>query len=78
MTSNNHARLRVAALIFTMVNAVVFGVGLITVLTTPTLSQHAFFWIPAVVLSSFAIAPPLAWYIAPMMMQRFIQARQSR
>ena len=35
MTSDNRARLRVAALIFTMVNAVVFGVGLVTVLTTP-------------------------------------------
>jgi uncharacterized protein (DUF983 family) len=78
MSNDNHARLRVAALIFTMVNAVVFGVGLITVLVTPSLSQHAFFWIPAVVVSSFAISPPLAWFIAPMMMQRFIQARQTR
>jgi hypothetical protein len=78
MTSDNHARLRVAALIFTMVNAVIFGVGLVAVLTTPTMAQHAFFWIPAVVVSSFAISPPLAWFIAPMMMQRFIQARQTR
>ena len=78
MTSDNHARLRVAALIFTMVNAVVFGVGLVTVLTTPSLAQHAFFWIPTVVVSSFVISPPLAWFIAPMMMQRFIQPRQMR
>ena len=78
MTSDNHVRLRVAARIFTMVNAVIFGVGLITVLTTPALSQHAFFWIPAVVVCSFIFAPPLAWYIAPMMMRRFIQARQIR
>jgi hypothetical protein len=78
MTSDNRARLRVAALIFVMVNAVVFGVGLVTVLTTPDLSQHAFFWIPAVVVSSFIFSPPLAWVIAPMMMQRFIQARKVR
>ena len=77
MTSDNRARLRVAALIFTMVNAVVFGVGLITVLTTPTMAQHAFFWIPAVVVSSFVFSAPLSWFIAPMMMQRFIQARQT-
>jgi uncharacterized protein (DUF983 family) len=77
MTSDNRARLRVATLIFTMANAVVFGVGLITVLTTPALAQHAFFWIPAVVVASFAISPPLAWFIAPMMMQRFIQARHT-
>ena len=78
MTSDNHARLRVAALIFTMVNAVVFGVGLVTVLTTPAMAQHAFFWIPAVVLSSFVISTPLAWFIAPTMMQRFIQVRHIR
>jgi hypothetical protein len=78
MTSDNQARLRVAALIFTMVDAVVFGVGLVIVLTTPRMAQHAFFWIPTVVVSSFVLSPPLAWFIAPMMMQRFIQARQMR
>lgn len=78
MTSDNQARLRVAALIFTMVNAVVFGIGLITVLTVPALAQHAFVWIPTVVVSSFVFSPPLAWFIAPMMMQRFIQARPIR
>jgi hypothetical protein len=78
MTSDNQARLRVAALIFTMVNAVVFGVGLVTVLTTPTMAQHAFFWIPAVIVSSFVFSPPLSWFIAPMMMQRFIHARHMR
>ncbi len=78
MTSNNQARLQVAALIFAMVNAVVFGVGLIAVLTTPALAQHGFFWIPAIVVSSFVVSTPLSWYIAPMMMQRFIQARQFR
>ena len=76
MTSDNRARLRVAALIFVMVNAVVFGVGLLTVLMTPALSQHAFLWIPIVIVSSFVFSPPLAWLIAPMMMQRFIQARR--
>jgi len=78
MTSDNRARLRVAILIFIMVNAVVFGIGLVTVLTTPALSQHAFLWIPVVVVSSFLFSPPLAWFIAPMMMQRFIQARNMR
>jgi uncharacterized protein (DUF983 family) len=78
MTDDNRARLRVAALVFVMVNAVVFGVGLVTVLTTPALSQHSFFWIPVIVVSSFVFSPPLAWVIAPMMMQRFIQARNMR
>ena len=78
MTSDNRTRLRVATLIFTMVNAVVFGVGLVTVLTMPSLAQHAFFWVPAVVAGSFLFSLPRAWFIAPMMMQRFIQAHQRR
>jgi hypothetical protein len=61
-----------------MVNAVVFGVGLVTVLTIPALAQDGFFWIPMIVVSSFVISPPLSWFIAPMMMQRFIQSRQIR
>jgi hypothetical protein len=56
MTSDNRARLRVAMLIFVMVNAVVFGVGLVIVLTMPALSQHAFLWIPIVVVSSFVVS----------------------
>ena len=76
MNSNNQARLRVAALIYLIVNAVVFGVCLITVLMTPTLAQHAFFWIPAIIVTSFVLSAPLAWFIAPSMMIRFILARR--
>jgi hypothetical protein len=77
MNSNNQARLRVTALIYMMVNAVVFGVGLISVLMTPALAQHAFFWIPAVIVTSFILSAPLAWFIAPFMMMRFILARRA-
>ncbi|MFO1111990.1 MAG: hypothetical protein U1E61_22690 [Bradyrhizobium sp.] len=76
MNSDNQARLRVAALIFMMVNAVVFGVGLVSVLLTPALAQHAFFWIPVVVVTSFVLAAPVAWFIAPHMMMRFVLARR--
>jgi hypothetical protein len=76
MTSDTKARLRVSALIFSMVNAVVFGTGLIAVLVTPALVQHAFFWIPSVVVTSFVLSAPLSWFIAPLMMLRFARARQ--
>jgi hypothetical protein len=76
MSSDNQARLRVAALIYLIVNAVVFGVGLISVLMTPTLAQHAFFWIPAIIVTSFVLSAPLAWFIAPSMMMHFIQAHR--
>ena len=76
MNSDNRARLRVAALIYMIVNAVVFGVGSIFVLMTPVLAQHSFFWIPAVIVTSFVLSAPLAWFIAPFMMMRFILARR--
>lgn len=75
MSGDNLARLRVATLISCMVNAVLFGAGVITVLSVPALSKDAFFWIPAVVLASFVLSPPLSWFIAPSMMQRFLQAK---
>ena len=74
MDRDNRARLRVAALIYCMVNAVVFGVGVILVVSLPALMSHAFFWMPAVVVSSFAISAPLSWFIAPWMMMRFMRA----
>ena len=74
MTNNTLARARVAALIFSMVNAVVFGAGLVTVLTVPALAAQAWFWIPAVVVTSFLLAPPVAWLLAPLMMLRFMHA----
>jgi hypothetical protein len=77
MNTDNQARLRVATLIYLMVNAVVFGVGIITVLMTPTLAQHAFFWVPAMIVTSFILSAPLAWFIAPSMMMRFILARRT-
>ena len=75
MSSDNLARFRVAVLIFSMVNAALFGVGIITVLSIPALAQHAFFWVPAIVAASFVFAPPIAWLIAPSMMQRFLKAK---
>ena len=77
MNNDNRARLQVAALIYGMVNAAVFGVGIIAVLSTAALMSHAFFWIPALVASSFVISAPLAWFIAPWMMMRFIRAKST-
>ena len=56
MSDNTRARAMVAALIFVMANAIVFGAGLVTVLAVPTLAEHASFWIPVVVLGVAGIA----------------------
>ena len=76
MGDDTKARLRVAALIFCMVSAAIFGVGVILVLSLPALD--AFIWIPAVVISSFIISIPVAWFIAPWMMLRFLKERSIR
>jgi len=46
MSKDSWARLRVAALIYCMVNAVVFGIGTILVMSLPLLMFHAFFGYP--------------------------------
>lgn len=53
-----------------MVNAVIFGVGTVTVLLVPALAAHAKYLIPAVVVVSFLAAPFVASLIAPRMRLR--------
>src|ERR1035438_4475250 len=58
-------RLQIAGLVFMMVNAVAFGVGVVPVLLIPALANNAFETIPAVVIASFVVSAPLSWFIAP-------------
>lgn len=53
-----------------MVNAVIFGVGAVTVLLVPALATHAKYLIPAVVAVSFLTALLVASLIAPRMRLR--------
>ena len=70
-------RLRIALMVFSMVNAVLFGVGLLTVLLTPALSSHAFTWIPIVVVLSLVLSPPIAWLMAPRLQARYWRLRDA-
>jgi len=47
-----------------MINAVLFGVGVITVLSVPTFADQAKYLIPVVIVASFAITPFLCGFIA--------------
>lgn len=47
-----------------MINAVLFGLGAVTVLSIPALAAQAKYLIPAVVLFSFALSPFLAALVA--------------
>ena len=53
-----------------MINAVLFGLGAITVLSVPALAEHAKYLIPAVVVTSFALAPFIAVPVARRMRLR--------
>lgn len=77
MHRETKTRAAIAALIYSMTNAVLFGAGLIIVLTVPALSAAAAVWIPAVVAASFILAAPIAWVIAPRLRARYWQRRAS-
>lgn len=70
-------RIAIAALIFTMVNAVLFGVGVVTVLTIPALSAHAMMLVPTVVVLSFILAVPISWVIAPRLRAHYWRQRNA-
>jgi uncharacterized membrane protein len=61
---------RMAILIYSMVNAVLFGVGLVVVLNVPLFAAHLWITIPVVVLISLILGMPLAWLIAPRLRAR--------
>ena len=63
-------RASIATLVSMMVNAVVFGIGAIAVLSIPQLSANAAYLLPIVVVASFLISPFIAWQIAPMLRSR--------
>jgi hypothetical protein len=65
MQSETKTRLRIAALIYSMTNAVIFGAGIITVLNVPGLRSNAWIWIPVMVAASLVLAALAAWLIAP-------------
>jgi hypothetical protein len=64
-------RLQIAALLAMMINAVIFGVGAVAVLSVPALSADAAFYLPVVVLLSIVLTLPIAWLLAPRLRARF-------
>ncbi|HML43475.1 MAG: hypothetical protein JNN24_00185 [Hyphomicrobium zavarzinii] len=64
-------RTAIAALVFLPVNAVLFGVGAVAVLSIPALQVNAAVLLPAVIVASFVISPFVSWYIAPRLRSRW-------
>jgi hypothetical protein len=63
-------RLMIAAMIYMMVQAVTFGVGLLIVLLTP-LQDHAMQALPWMIVITLLISAPLAWALAPRLTARY-------
>ncbi len=58
------SRLTIAVLIYSMIQGVLFGVGVVLVLATP-LQQQAMILLPAVVIGSAILALPFSWGSRP-------------
>lgn len=69
-------RARIAILIYSMTNAVLFGVGIVIVLNVPSLAAHLWIGIPVVVGLSLSLAVPIAWFIAPRLRARYWRRRE--
>lgn len=63
-------RLTIAALIYGMVTAVLFGGGTILVLSVPALAAQAMWLLPAIIGASVLLAGPIAWWLAPQLRLR--------
>ena len=68
-------RLTISALVFMMVQAVLFGVGLLIVLMS-SLSGHAASAIAAMIAITMAISAPLSYVIAPRLTAGYWRGRR--
>ena len=70
-------RLIIAALIYMIVNAVLFGCSVTIVLTIPVLAAQANTLVPAVVVTSLILALPVSWFVAPRLRARYWRDRRA-
>jgi hypothetical protein len=63
-------RATIAALLGLMINAVLFGIGAVAVLSVPALAVDAGFYLPLVAVLSLNLTPAIAWAMAPRLQAR--------
>ncbi len=68
-------RLWIAGMLYPMVNAVLFGMAVIPLLSIPALQDHLWTLFPLAVASSFVIAAPISWIVAPRLRARYWRER---
>lgn len=69
-------RFQIAAMVYMMVQAVLFGAGMIAILATP-LAAHAIQLIPPMIAATALISAPISWKIAPRLRARYWRARHA-
>jgi len=67
-------RTQISAMVFMMVQAVLFGAGVLTILLTP-LRDHAMLAMPVMIAVSMVLAALLSWQIAPRLRARYWRRR---
>ena len=67
-------RLQIAALVFMMVQAMLFGVGAVAILLSPLRDQAAFY-MPVMIAVAMVVAAALSWVIAPRLQMRYWRRR---
>jgi hypothetical protein len=70
-------RIQIAIMVYMMVQAVMFGVGVVLVLATP-LNDLAMLLIPWVVAATSVLSIPVSWWIAPRLRARYWRGRGVR
>lgn len=68
-------RFQISAMVFMMVQAVLFGAGLLVILLTPSLNAHAMSTLPEMIGLSLVPSAIIAWLIAPRLRARYWRAR---
>lgn len=69
-------RLQLAIMVGLMINAILFAIGILTVLSIPILANNAKYAIPVVVVACFTITPFIAWIMAPRLRLRYWRDRE--
>ena len=67
-------RLQITAMVFMMVQAILFGAGTVTILMTP-LRDQPFVYMPAMIVATMLVAAVLSWEIAPRLQARYWRKR---
>lgn len=70
-------RLWIAVIIYPMVQSVLFGLGIVPVLSIPALAAHLSLLVPDLVIASVVMAAPVSWNIAPRLMLRYWRQRRA-